>query len=117
MGRLGQSDNLSNWTSGPVLTDRTDTPNLGSDVSVSNCRVPARVFTRKGWGDATRGSRFRPSITLASCHCHADVLELQFMGGVDDGNDRFVEGPRIGLQDKFVLLFAVHFGPQHIGQP
>jgi hypothetical protein len=29
-GRAGQSDKSSNWTTGPVQLDRTDSPNLGS---------------------------------------------------------------------------------------
>jgi hypothetical protein len=43
LGRSIQPDNRrSNWTTGAVHTDRTDTPNLGRAVSLAGFRVSAR---------------------------------------------------------------------------
>jgi len=49
VGQSVQPDNSSNWTTGAVHTDRTDTPNLARAVSGSDCRVPARgVHSKTG---------------------------------------------------------------------
>jgi len=47
----------SNWTSGPVQSDRTDTPNLENAVSVTECRGSARGFHPENGGVTRHSSR------------------------------------------------------------